>query len=519
MNRLFIFWPIGLIIACLCAGILGTFGHGHSERIKSREVKDYVDIGSRLELMVDGFIVAEYHGGARLQMHNPQPQNVVIIHDKPWEGKCNYYTIFKDSNIYRMYYSASNGKATCYAESSNGINFTKPELGIIEFDSSKANNIIWNGDPISHNFTPFKDTNPSCPPEQLYKALGGIDGSGLLPLVSADGIHWSKMDNKPVLTDGWFDSQNVAFWDNQCGHYRVYYRDWHRESPLRRLRGIMTDRVHRGIKTATSDDFIHWTTGQWLEFSEAHNDDVLLTKVDLYTNSIKPYYRAPHIYIGFPVRYVERAFGESSRQLPDAEEHEQLMRHEERDFAITEGLLMTSRDGETFRLWDEAFIRPGFRLNNWLYGNNYIAWHVVETISEALGNPPELSLYATIKDKGIEKHDKLLRYTMRLDGFVSLNSPLTGGELITKPIRFEGDRLVVNYSTSAAGVLRIEIQDASSKPIPGFTLSECDEIYGDQLARTVTWLGKHDVAAIQGKTVRLRFALKDADLYSFAFSK
>jgi hypothetical protein len=169
-----------------------------------------------------------------------------------------------------------------------------------------------------------------------------------------------------------------------------------------------------------------------------------------------------------------------------------------------------------FRRWGEAFLRPGLRANNWAYGDNYIAWHVVETVSDTPGNPPELSLYAT--EDYFTGHDaKLRRYTLRLDGFVSLHAPLSGGSMVTKPITFDGDSLTINYATSAAGSVRIELQDAYGAPIPGYAREQCDEIYGDQLNRTVTWQGNGNVRQLAGAPVRMLVQLKDADLYSFQF--
>ena len=77
--------------------------------------------------------------------------------------------------------------------------------------------------------------------------------------------------------------------------------------------------------------------------------------------------------------------------------------------------------------------------------------------------------------------------------------------------------MVLNVSTSAAGSVRIEIQTVDGQPIPGFTLAECHEVYGDDLERAVAWKGNGDLGALAGKPVRLRFEIKDADLFSYRF--
>jgi hypothetical protein len=178
---------------------------------------------------------------------------------------------------------------------------------------------------------------------------------------------------------------------------------------------------------------------------------------------------------------------------------------------------MSSRDGVTFKRWGEAFIRPGLRpRDNWMYGDNYQSWGVVETESELPGAPAELSFYAT---EGYCRGESTTfrRYTLRLDGFVSVQAPMSGGEFITKPLLFEGSRLVLNFSTSAAGSVGIEIQDIGGQPIRGFSLSDCVELIGDEIERVVSWKNGRDVSQLAGQPVRLRFVMKDADLYALHF--
>ncbi len=91
--------------------------------------------------------------------------------------------------------------------------------------------------------------------------------------------------------------------------------------------------------------------------------------------------------------------------------------------------------------------------------------------------------------------------------------------MTTKLLTFTGRRLSINYATSAAGSVRVEIQDEAGKPLPGFSLNDCPQHYGDSVNQIVTWNGGSDVSALEGKPVRLRFVMKDADFYSFRFGK
>ncbi len=442
-----------------------------------------VYMAKQLELLVDDYLIEEMQA-AELRLHSPIAREIVIVHDEPWEGNtCGYHTVFRDGDIYRMYYRGSHydpksGKQThreftCYAESRDGIHWEKPNLGLIEFNGSRQNNIILD-DIGTHNFTPFRDANPDCTADARYKALGvgrGENAGKLFAFKSSDGIHWTLMKETPVLTQGAFDSQNLGFWDSVRQEYRAYYRDF-REG-------------FRDIKTSTSSDFLDWTDPVWLEYPGAPQEH-------LYTNQICPYYRAPHIFIGFPTRY-----------LPGRD-------------SLTEGLLMTSRDGRTFHRWGEAIIRPGRNRDRWHNRSNYIWWGLVETQSDIPGAGNELSLYSNERyyyGPGV----KIRRYTYRIDGFVSVHAGLDGGEFTTKPLAFEGDTLVMNFSTSAAGSIRVEVQDTDGQPVPGFTLSDCPEIYGDEIEKTVQWKMGENLNSLSGKEIRLRFVMRDADVYAFGF--
>ena len=472
-----------------------------------------LNIASRLEPFVDDYLIGKMEGKIELRLHNPIPREVAIVHDQPWEGNnCHYHTVFQDGDIYRMYYRGThiqfvNDKLTqahpevvCYAESKDGIHWTKPELGLVEFNGSKKNNLIWNG-VGSHNFAPMKDANPTCAPNARYKALGGADKSGLTAFKSADGIHWSLLGDKPVITKGAFDSQNLAFWDSERGEYREYHREF---------------REGRDIMTCTSKDFLNWTEPAFLEYQGGR-------KTQLYTNQVTPYYRAPHIFLGFPTRYVTGL----GFLTPLNERVGKAHKRYGNDY--TDGGFMTSRDALRFNVWGEAFLRPGpMWEGRWLYGGNYQNWGIVETKPEPApagmlpllpaDTPRELSIYAT-EGGWVGNANRMRRYVLRVDGFVSVQSPMVGGEMVTKPLVFEGKRLVINFGTSAAGSIRAEIQDAQGKPIEGFSLGDCPPIHGDLIEHTVRWKNGDDVSRLAGHPVRLRFALKDADLYSIRFQE
>lgn len=487
---------------------------------------DPIDIGSRRELFVDQTLVERLNGRAEFRLHHPTPREVALTFEKPWEGNASgYATVFQDGDIYRMYYRGhryvidppplrqAQSEVVCYAESRDGIHWVKPNLGLFDWpptmnnSGSKENNIFWRGGYETHNFAPFKDTNPACAPDQRYKAVGGTTASkGLLTFKSADGLHWSKLSDGPVVTTGAFDSHNTVFWDASRQRYSMYVR-YFSEKEFKGLRSI-------GVSYST--DFKTWSEPVGLTYLADSPPQ------QMYTNQISPYHRAPHILMGFPTRFVSRPLTDHAKQLEPVKTRAQFAASIAGSGAytgaeVTDGLFMTSRDGRAFRRWDEAFLRPGPEVEGrWIYGDNYQSYGLFETRSATSGAPHELSLHFNEGSWRDETH-RLRRYTIRLDGFVSLHAPLTGGELTTKPLKFTGGRLSLNYSTSAAGSLRIEIQDAAGHPIPGFSLADADELFGDSVDQTASWKNATNINRLVGQEVRLRFVLHDGDLFSFQF--
>ena len=185
---------------------------------------------------------------------------------------------------------------------------------------------------------------------------------------------------------------------------------------------------------------------------------------------------------------------------------------------MTDSLLMTGRDRLHFKRWGEAFLRPGLaRTDSWVYGDNSIAWGIVQTRSDRAGSPEELSIYV-VEGYWMGRSLNVRRYSLRMDGFVSVQAPLAGGEMVTRPLRFDGKRLRLNYSTSGSGGIWVELQDADGNPLEGFSQADADEVFGDQIEGVVTWNGNRDVSSLAGNPVRIRFVLKDADLYAFRFA-
>ncbi|MFO0878170.1 MAG: exo-alpha-sialidase [Gemmataceae bacterium] len=421
------------------------------------------DIGSRRELFVDRYLIERLEN-TTLRLHEPRPTPPMT---EPADNM-EYGTVIKDGDHFRLYTRDGRGarfdgdtrEVTRYCESKDGIHWTKPKLGLTEIDGSKANNVILNEAPFCHNFSPFLDRRPGVPADQRFKALAGTVKSGLFAFVSADGIRWKKWREKPVIRytkEYAFDSQNVSFWSESEGCYVCYFRHF-------------LDKQLRSVCRTTSTDFVTWSEPVPMKpnFPGEH----------LYTTLTHPYFNAPHIYIAMPTRF-HPSRGES-----------------------TDILFMTARgDAPYDRTFREAFIRPGLDSARWGNRSNYAALNVVPT-GEA-----EMSIYVT----------PFRRLTLRTDGFASVHAGADPGEMLTRLLRFTGKELVVNYSTSAGGSLRVEVQNEAGKPVPGFRLEDCLPLVGDSVGQPVRWKNTPDLSRLAGQPVRLRVVLQDGDLYAIQF--
>jgi hypothetical protein len=446
-------------------------------------------VGTELQLFLDDQVIESMHN-LRQVLHSPCPKEVVLQLDRPYEDSTMYDpTVIRDGNRYRMWYRANFNAPpfyTGYAESPDGIHWTKPKLGLIEYGASNENNIVWpveGGKGMTLSF--FRDDNPESRPDERYKAIGiGSETVGakkralLYGMVSPDGLHWRQAQAEPLvrapLDDPAFDSHNIALWDSARQQYLIYARGWVRHKV-------------RDIRRFTSKDFRHWSEPQFLEFGGAPVEH-------LYKNAAVPYYRRPDIILMFPKRFLPTRKADPNW----------------REDGLSDIVFMFSRDGLHFdRRFMEAFIRPGPDMLNWHERAIEAGPTLVPTGSG------EMSLY--YMEHYRTATTRIRRAALRTDGLVSLHAGYQEGWFESKPFRLSGTRLVLNHSTSAAGTIRVEIQDAAGQPLAGFGLADCAEIYGDEIKRQVSWRGSAELRRLSGQTVRLKVELKDADLFSFQF--
>lgn len=496
-----------------------------------------------------------------LQMHKPVKKDIVMTLDQPWEGNCSgYLSIMKHGDTFRLYYRGSrngefgdrgkNGdesyKATaciglpglgrgtiCMLESKDGKHFTRPELHNYDVEGCESNNIVYTyvGNYLD-NFSVFYDTNPDCPADAKFKAIGARNRvkntqenlafyenhdrsqmvPGLMYFKSADGIRFEEV--KHLELDGAFDSYNLAFWDEKTQQYFLYERDDHTPAEGEPRPAVPVDRENfvRDIKVTVSKDFENWTLPTLIDCGE--EADIY----QYYTNHVQRYYRADNMFLGIPTRYLDRNTPEQYNnfkylKLPGHEDARlKVIQYSGREgSAITDAILMTSRDGFRFDRTDEAFMTPGIQNgSNWIYGDCFFAYGMAETESDIPGEPNEISLY--MGEGYRTRNVDIRRYTMRLDGFFSWYADYKGGSVQTKPFTFEGDALHINFETSGRGYVRIRICDENGEPIEGYNSGL---LFGNDVDRNVDF--EKPISQLNGKTVSMRIDLGDAHLYSYMF--
>ena len=459
------------------------------------------------------------NNGVAVVQHRPEMKNLALTGDDPWEGVHNGYAcVIKVGDAYRMYYRADGQRGEvhkdesvrsksllCVAESKDGIAFTKPVIGKVEYNGSKENNAVFTRDNGKRmdTFTVFYDTNPNCPPEEKFKGLARDSGTTILDFfISADGYDFTFVQE--IKLNGSYDSYNTVFWDDVKRQYCLYYRGFH--SPDGTVLAGMPPESEtanvRDIRLAVSKDFRNWDFVGLIEYEDGKD-------IQLYTNQIAPYYRDKKTLIGFPSRYYDRvAEKENYYDMPIADLR--CARTDRGATALTDCVIMTSTDGLLFDRRSSAFLTPGPENSaNWWYGDCYTAYGMVETVAED-GENREISMYVG-ENYRVKKVD-FRRFTVRLDGFFSWYGDGDGAVAVTKPFVLEKENMFVNFGTSALGALKITLLDKGGAEIPGY---ESNTLFGDSTNRPVRF--SKSLRELVGKEIMVKAELTDCHLYSFTF--
>ena len=483
-------------------------------------------LGKKREVLWDDYLVDPGMTSAFPRLQQPVLKGKCFMFDQGWElSTISFPCVVKDDVGYKMYYMPYNPDVKeeqvylAVLESQDGVNWIRPKLDIYKRPDLEINNVVI--DKLEDGCFVFYDTNPNCDPLEKYKALtvkklyagAGRVTEGLWCYTSADGYHFKS--SHLITIEGIFDSLNTAFWAD--GKYVCYFRDYHYATedsytettkPDNGKKGTQWEAENnliRDIRVIYSDDFKNWTKPQMIRFEDGLD-------YPLYVNNVITYPRAPHIFIGFPVRYCERKewthnidqLGCSMLKKSEIDNREKRM-----GLAVTDGIFMCSRDGELWHRFNEAFLAPGYEGgDNWVYGDCYAAYNLIDS------NRETYYMYTIDWHRSYGSPKPMSRYEIRKDGFACYMADGEERILVTKPLTFEGSILHLNFQTSAYGYIYVDILDEK-----GNTLSQTEsfEVYGDNIDRGVCFSDGSDFSEYVGCTVRLRFRMRDAKLFSVWF--
>ncbi|MFA7004104.1 MAG: hypothetical protein WC429_08720, partial [Verrucomicrobiia bacterium] len=242
-----------------------------------------------------------------LHVNPPQRREIVIRPDKPWEQLMIsfYLTVLDEEGKLRMWYicrDKENRPNVAYAESRDGVHWTKPNLGIVEYDGSKENNLT--------GLTTFEGVvfrDPNAPATERYAYVTHLWTEGMVRFHSPDGLHWRR-DKTPLLRLG-ADTQNVTFWDERLGKYVLYLRGWKRAEDKKLSRKVVCTEISNltsPLDVGPSRKSLYLWGKEKVpvignEFPTVFTaDESDPPNSDVYTISAQPYPLDPHWYLGFP---------------------------------------------------------------------------------------------------------------------------------------------------------------------------------------------------------------------------
>ena len=455
--------------------------------------------GSAKQLFMDRRFIGAADG-IELTM-NPAQKLGLILDEKgnPFDAQGHTSRVIEDQGKIRLYVGAGD---LVVLESDDGIRFKKTGISIGRGDLP----------------TIFRDPHDPDPARRykLFWLQSRIpfdpQTDGIFAAHSADGVTFTTVGRVlPFL----IDNPTVVDWDARIGKYVIFTRTFSYDSENQR----------RITRIETGDPMKPWpyqpgkpgqerlTVQNAPSVLEADREDN--PHSDIYYNSATIYPWAQDAYFMFTAQFRHLSPNRNPSLKPPRGQWE--------DFGLLEIQLATSRDGIK---WDRPSREPYFPTG---LADEWDRWYAVMAPGVVRrGN----YLYQYYNSSG-RTHDSAILWPeyektaarmggigvvrQRLDGFISADATHRGGWLETPPVVFKGRELRLNIDTGAMGTAFVEIRDAERKPIPGFTLADCEEIGGNFIDQRVNWKGKTDVSSLAGKPIRLYFKLVRAKLFAFQF--
>ena len=454
-----------------------------------------LNVGSNKQLFIDNLFF-ESSTNVALKVHPPvKTGEKNLQREQPWESATlNWFNVMQEGGNYRMWYECydidgwptTDDTSFCYAESTDGIYWTRPNLGLFTYQGSSNNNILYRmiGPPGAnsrvHGTGVFVD--PTAPPASRYKAVSqGLFDAFTPPyriagMYSADGLQWTRYP-APVC-QVFADSQYSGLWDARLQKNVIYGRAF--------------SATGRALGRSESADFTNFAELN-LVLATDGNDP---TDSDLYNPTALQYPYATNVYLMFPSLY---------QHTPDT----------------LDIRLAVSRDGVTWTWPERVPFIPLGPIGQFDSGSLYMGQGLIR-------NGDDLWLYysgSPLKHNEAELDQLILpgsgrvfsRVVSRLDGFVSADAGTGGGSFLTPSLMFTGNSLKLNVQVSPGGAVRVGLLDACGAPVSGRAIEDCLPITGDGVALVVHWNTGTDVSGRAGNPTKMRVEMQNASLYAFQF--
>ena len=451
--------------------------------------KSVLKTSSNWQLFIDDYWIAE-SDQITSTLHTPKkhPNNPLIQGDVPWEEApyCFGTAIYDEGDsIFKLWYQSynygqqvANRTPILYATSKDGVKWTRPNLGVIEFQGSTDNNIVLQNYGFHDLYSPSvikDDADPDT--NRRYKMIWwdfplgdeGYQDDGMCVAFSADGIHWNKYPGNPVLhakkSEKSISDVMSVMQDKNTGKFVAYTKGWAEPWPS-----------HRQIVRTESSDFIHWSEPE-VVISHKHN----LSDPQSYGMTTSQY---GNNYIGLLYSYKKPGDETIDVQLTVSHNNNNWAR-----VADMKTFIPIGKEG----IWDDGmiFCTPAFN-----HGDStliyYSAWdgaHNTKTRKSGIGLA-----------------------TLRLNGFVSLDAK-EEGNITTRILMNTDGPLLVNVD-ARRGSLRAGLLDINGNPISGYTINDCIPIQSDDVSQPVEWKN-HNKLPNSSEPIQIRFEITKASLYGF----
>jgi hypothetical protein len=440
--------------------------------------------------------------GVRLEAQPADKAGIVLPNDKPWEYIHSQNSLKYWEGKYRMWYEIFPPRVDgdvhplgqnvlCYAESEDGLHWIKPELGLIEFEGSKANNIVYGRTVSGHEFHGSSVwIDPQAPPESRFKlvymatgtpveeiaalkaahpesvsALGERKNFMMRIASSPEGIHWTPQAEPLMSHIG--DTQTRIFYDEITKSYVGYFR--------------MIYMNRRAIGISGGRDLKHWPAPRLLLYPSPNHDQV---GDDYYHNgyTLYPGTRTMHLMmVSIFKRYND----------------------------TLNVRLASSMDGRTWT-WvpGDPVLAPGTPGDDWDGGCLFMGTELTELPDGRVAAPYWGYVYPH-KHPRYERHMGNTGLAVwpkeRLSALVADDE----GEIYTVPLKADGRRLFLNFETAPNGFVRVGVDGGEGRKI-----EDCDPLCGNQLKQEVTWKGE-DMSVKPGERFTLHLRLRQAKVFSF----